>query len=225
MQKIVLDYNKFDGVLPDLEPLTNLQLFTVSRNGFSGEVQGLGNLTMLTKLFVASFKFSHSHHTHIFSLSRDVSQNALTGPSPDPVGLTHLTDLFVLSLSLVRHFTNHQTLPISLTSGNSFTGAFPISTAPASLTNCKVDPLVASSCPSTAVLSSPTSLASVCKVVCRGGGKPRGAAQAEVATTNPIGNGKTVQDSNAVMTGTGGRKKRSWASLMIAVGVMVLVGF
>lgn len=72
----------------------------------------------------------------------------------------------------VTPLTNLQYLALN---GNSLSGRFPSSAAPASLTVCHVDPILTSSCPSASVMSDSDSLASKCALKCRGGGKPQDA--------------------------------------------------
>lgn len=48
--KLVLDDNAFNCTLPDVQSFTDLQTFSVARNGFTGEIFDVTNLAKLVKL-------------------------------------------------------------------------------------------------------------------------------------------------------------------------------
>ncbi|KAK4693690.1 hypothetical protein P7C70_g8878, partial [Phenoliferia sp. Uapishka_3] len=150
--------NQLSGEL-NLEGNSALQKIAVDYNAFHGGLPDLGEFPQLQIFSVSRNTFSGevrglANATNLVRL--DISQNNLNGSFPDPVGLPHITDFSIF--------------------GNDWTGVFPISSAPPTLSQCRIDPVVASSCPSVAILSTPGSLAAKCQIKCRGGGKPRNAS-------------------------------------------------
>ncbi|KAI5475911.1 hypothetical protein MNV49_000744 [Pseudohyphozyma bogoriensis] len=95
LEKVVLDFNTISGPLPDLSTMPNLQIFSVSRNGFFGEVKGLEGVPNLYKLP------QHPHAPHGHDPNPELLQlhlPILDRPS-DPLALQSRSPrLFLLSL-------------------------------------------------------------------------------------------------------------------------------
>ncbi|GAA5971749.1 hypothetical protein JCM11641_001496 [Rhodosporidiobolus odoratus] len=110
LSKVVLDYNRLSGSLPDFAALPQAQIVSVRGNRLEGAVANLQAAANLIKL--------------------DLSSNQLSGAYPDPSPLAHLTYYGVASNSFTSPFPSTPAPPTLSPSSCKIDNAIPSSSCP-----------------------------------------------------------------------------------------------
>jgi len=131
LEELILDYNNFTGIIPELNNLTNLKILNLAANNFEGNLPDLSTLTQLEEInlgqnSLAGDLTNFPEQTELKIL--DLSSNNLSGVIPDLSANPLLTKLDLSNNLLTGNLPNFDVIPdlkeLNL-SGNLFEGTIP----------------------------------------------------------------------------------------------------